>query len=81
MGENLQKEFEYYIQNQGWLVSKYRGRHIVIKGQAVIGDYDSDMEAIEETVKHHELGSFFVQKCEPGEENYTHTFHSRVSFA
>ena len=74
-------EFEYYLEHQDELVEKYRGKFIVIKGTSVIGQYDSDIEAVEETSKQHELGTFLVQKCEPGSESYTYTFHSRVAIA
>jgi len=50
----------------------------VIKNEGVIGVYDSDIEAIEETSEKHEMGTFLVQKCEPGPNSYTQTFHSRV---
>ncbi|GBE37779.1 hypothetical protein BMS3Bbin08_00376 [bacterium BMS3Bbin08] len=77
---NLEKEFQYYIDNQEDLVQKHKGKFLVIKGQEIIGIYDSEMEAIEETSKNHELGTFLVQKCEPGSESYTQTYHSRVAF-
>ena len=77
----LDKEFNYYLQNQEEFVEKYRGKFIVIKGKEVLGVYDSDIEAVRETTKHHELGTFLVQKCEPGSESYTYTFHSRAAFA
>ena len=76
----LKKEFEYYIAHQAELVRQYKGRFIVIKGQRVIGDYSSDIEAVEATVKDHELGTFLIQKCEAGVDNYTQTYHSRVAF-
>jgi len=74
----LGKEFDYYISNQDELVKQHNGKFIVIKNCEVIGSYDSEFEAIEETVKEHELGTFLVQKCEPGDESYTQTYHSRV---
>ena len=77
---NLEKEFQYYIDNQEELVREYNGKFIVIKGQEIIGAYDSEMEAIEKTSKDHELCTFLVQKCEPGSESYTQTYHSRVAF-
>jgi hypothetical protein len=77
----LKPEFEYYLAHQPELVATYKGKFIVIKGQKVIGAYDTDIEAVTETAKTHELGTFLVQKCEPGAESYTQTFHSRVSFA
>ena len=78
--DNLKKEFEYYLDHQDELVKKYNGKFIVIKECQVIGEYDSLLEAVEETSKKYELGTFLVQKCEPGSESYTQTYHSRVSF-
>lgn len=77
--EQLKKEFDYYLEHQDELVEKYRGKFIVIKGTSVIGQYESELEAIEETSKQYELGTFLVQKCEPGSESYSYTFHSRVA--
>jgi len=80
MGE-LEKEFNYYLEYQDELVKKYNGKFIVIKNCEVIGAFDSELEAVEKTAEKHELGTFLVQKCEPGSESYTQTYHSRVSFA
>ena len=79
MAENLEKEFQHYLDNQDELVKKYKGRFIVIKDCQVVGDYDSDVQAIEEASKKYELGTFLVQRCEPGEESYSQVFHSRVA--
>lgn len=73
---SLLPEFEYYRANQDQLVEQYGGRVIVIKEQQVIGVYDSERQAVDETVKTHELGTFLVQRCGPGEDNYTFTFHT-----
>ena len=81
MVDTLGKEFQYYIDHQGELVEKYRGKVIVIKDENVIGVYDSDMEAIEKTSEKYEIGTFLVQKCEAGSNSYTQTFHSRVVLA
>lgn len=77
----LEKEFEYYLAHQDELVKKYNEKFIVIKGQNVIGAYDSEIEAIEATSQKEEMGTFLVQKCEPGSDSYTQTYHSRVTFA
>jgi hypothetical protein len=74
----LEKEFNFYLANQAELVKKYNGKYIVIKNQEVIGIYESEVEAVEKTSADHELGTFLVQKCEPGIESYTQTYHSRV---
>ena len=80
MDKQLEKEFNYYLQHQEELIGKYNGKFIVIKDDAVIGEYESELEAVKETSKQHELGTFLVQKCEPGSESYTYTYHSRVAF-
>jgi hypothetical protein len=77
----LKDEFEYFLKNKEELVKKYNGKYIVIKNLQVIGVYDSEIEAVDETSKKEEMGTFLVQKCEPGDESYTQTFHSRVSFS
>jgi len=78
---SLEQEFNYYLANQEELVKQYGGKCIVIKDRKVIGVYANELEAARETSKTHELGSFLVQRCEPGAESHTETFHSRVAFA
>ena len=81
MAESLEKEFEYYIDHQDELVKAYMGKYIVVKGENILGAYDSMKEAVEKTAKSEEMGTFLVQKVEPGEDNYTQIFHSRTAFA
>ena len=80
MSKPLEKEFEYYLKHQDELVEKYTGKFIVIKDKEVQGVYESEIEAIEESSKVFELGTFLVQHCLPGDESVTQTFHSRVAF-
>lgn len=77
----LEKEFEYFLKNHDKLVREHRGKFVVIKGCAVVGVYDSELQAVAEASKEHELGTFLVQICLPGEDSYTATYHSRVAFA
>jgi hypothetical protein len=79
--EELKKEFEFYLRNQEELVKKYNGRVIVIKGETVLGDYDSELQAFEKTSLEHRPGTFLIQKCTPGKDAYTRSFHSRVMMA
>lgn len=80
MESTLKQEFDYYLANQAEIVAKYNGRYVVIKNRRVIGDYPDLPTAVSETSKHHQLGTFLVQKAEPGERAYTQTFTSRVAF-
>lgn len=77
----LKDEFEYYLANQDELVKRYNGKVIVIKDKAVLGEYGSELEAVNATKGKHALGTFIVQKCTPGASDTSMTFHSRVSFA
>jgi hypothetical protein len=77
----LEKEFKYYLDHQAELLKKYNGRVIVIKGEEVIGDYGTDVEAYTESLKSHKPGTFLIQVCLPGSDSYTQTFHSRVVFS
>lgn len=81
MSRPLEKEFKYYLDNQDELVKKYKGKVIAIKNQKVIGVYDSEITAIQETSKNESLGTFLVQKCTLDKENYKQTYHSRVVFS
>ena len=77
---DLDKEYKYFESVSDDLAKKYPHKYAVIKEEEVIGIYDTLKEALEETSKKHELGTFIVQQC----EDKTHTvqrFHSRVAFA
>lgn len=76
----LKTDFQYYLDHQDELVKKYNHRFLVIKDCQVIGDYDSYEQALFETSKQHELGTFLIQECTEGDSAYTQTFHSRVMF-
>lgn len=76
----LKQEFEYFLEHQKELAEKHNGKYVVIKNRQVIGVFDSELDAVEETSKKEKMGTFLVQKCEPGDASFTQTFHSRVSF-
>ncbi|HEY3307228.1 MAG TPA: hypothetical protein VGJ93_02120 [Desulfuromonadaceae bacterium] len=74
----LSKEFNYFIEHQEELVKEHSGKVVVIRDCKVIGVYDSEIEAVNETKKVYAVGTFLVQTCKSGKESYTQTFHSRV---
>ena len=67
----LDKEFQYYLDNQREFVKKYNGRFIVLIGKEVVGNYESYEQALFKSIKNYELGSFLIQECTEGEEAYT----------
>ncbi len=82
MSKPLDREFQFYLDHQDELVAKHNGLVVVIKGDEVIGVYDDELEAVTETRKSHALGTFLVQRCTPGDEAYTRTYHThRVAFS
>lgn len=77
----LEKEFNYYLAHQDELVKKYKGKHLVIIGEQVVGVYDNEQDAYFSSLKKFEAGTFLIQHCESGPESYSQTYHSRVAFA
>ena len=80
MSNLLKQEFDFYISHQDELVEKYDGKVIVIKDGVVLGVFDNDLDAVAETRKSHELGTFLVQRVSNGNAEYTQHYHSRVGF-
>jgi hypothetical protein len=79
-GNMLEKEFNYFIDNQDNLVHLYNGKHLVIKGETVVGVFNTEIDAYFDAANKFGLGNFLIQKCTSGKEAYTQTFHSRVAF-
>ena len=76
----LQEQFNYYLDNQAEFVEKYDGKFLVIKDKSVVGVFDEEIEAYNNSVEKYELGTFLIQECRPGSESYTQTFRTRVIF-
>jgi hypothetical protein len=77
----LEKEFQYYLDNQNELLKKYSGRFLVIMGGEVVGDYGTFDDAYFKSIEKYKIGTFLIQECTEGDEAYTQTFHSRAIFA
>jgi len=58
---HLEKEQAFYEANKIELRSKYAGKRVVIASNKVLGVYNSDREAIQETVKTVPRGTFMVK--------------------
>lgn len=80
INKELEKEFKYYLEHQEELLKEYAGKFLVIKGQKVLGVYDTEIIAYQEAQKENELGTFLIQLCSIGSENYTQSFNSRVVY-
>ena len=74
----LEKEFDYFLNNEKDLSSKYGGKYIVIVGEAVVAAYPSYEIALYESKKTMAQGTFLIQQCLNNTSAYTSTFHSNV---
>lgn len=73
---NVKSEWEYYLAHQDELVPLYNGKYIVMVGKKVRGAFDSFGEACAFGESNFELGKFLVQRCSPGNADYTVKFYS-----
>ena len=76
MGSELTREFEFYLAHQKEMVEQYDGKVIALKDGRVLGVYDSELAAVTELQKSHELGTFLVKRVTLGDSEYTQTFYS-----
>jgi hypothetical protein len=76
----LEKEFKYYVNHQAELVKKFLGRFLLIKDETVVKDFGTIEDAFSYASKIYEPGTFLIQECLPGEDNYTQTFLTRAIF-
>ena len=74
--KGLINEFDWYLAHQDELVKQYNGKVLAIKGQQVIGVHDAVADAVFATSDEHELGTFIVQRCSPGTDDYTAVYHT-----
>ncbi len=80
--DRLKGEFDYFLEHHDELLKDYNGKHLVIKGEKVVGVYESEREAYFKSLDRHEPGTFLVRLCTPGDEAYTVTFYTpRMTFA
>ncbi len=73
----LEKEYNYFLNNKDVLAANYHNRVVVIKNDELLGNYDSKEEALRETAREHELGTFLIQEISD-EELEDIRFYSRV---
>ena len=74
----LEKEYNYFLSILATLKQDHNGEYVVIKGNNILGYYDSIDGAIKETSKTHAIGTFLVKRIEDQNENTVMRFHSRV---
>jgi hypothetical protein len=59
----LAQDYRYFLDNQEEFIRNYTNKFIVLKEKAIIGVYNSNSEAHNETLKNEVAGSFLIQHC------------------
>jgi hypothetical protein len=80
MEDPMREAFHYYLAHQDEFVRLYNGKVIALKDGKVLGAYKDEYEAIVETKKTEEPGTFIVQRVSPGDEEYTVRFATAGMF-
>lgn len=71
MKDDMSKNFEWYKNNYNDLCKKYGDCFLAIKNCCVIGTYNTFGDAVHETLKTEEAGTFNVQECNGDVSAYT----------
>jgi hypothetical protein len=74
--EYVKKEWDYYRAHQDEFVSLYSGKYIVMSEKKVRGAFETFKEACLFGEANFESGKFMVQRCSPGEKDYTVRMYS-----
>lgn len=69
------RELNFFVKNQERLVKEHLGKALAIKGEDILGVYDSPLEAYLEMQRRQQLGTVMIQVCTPGPEAYTVTIN------
>ncbi len=59
----LKPEWDFFEQHKTELSEKYSNKVVVISGEAVVGVFESELDAYYETKKEIPPGSFIVKRC------------------
>ena len=76
----LDKEYAYYKKHKTELFKNFKNKYLVIIGEEVVGNYDTESEAYSKAINQYKLGTFLIQHCVDDETETLQTFHSRVIF-
>ena len=58
----LEIECQCYLKRREEFLREHLGKYVVIKGETLLGVYDNEYDAVDETIKSHDLGSFLVRQ-------------------
>jgi hypothetical protein len=73
-----EQDYGYFLQNMEDLYKTYGHKFLAIKDQHVLSAYDSFNEALQNTLKVEQLGTFLIQECLESREQAVHHFQGNV---
>jgi len=73
------QDFEYFLRNMERLYQAHGHKYVAIKNQNILGVYGSFNDALENTIKTEELGTFLIQECLENKEKMVHHFQCNVT--
>lgn len=71
-----ESDYKWFLENYKRLFEQYGESYLAIKNQTVLGVYSSYAEALRETEKKEQIGSFIIQFCNGNETGYTNYISS-----
>ena len=74
------QDYQWFLDNYDNLFREYGRTYLAIKNAKVLGSYPSYADAVKNTEKNEELGSFIVQYCNGEESGYTNYISSMFTF-
>jgi hypothetical protein len=59
--DTIENEIQFYKSHRLELIEQYQGKHLAIKGMQIIGVYNTNSEAQNETSRLHEKGTYIIE--------------------
>ena len=75
----MTNDYAYFLQNVTELYKQHGPAFVAIKDECVLGVYTTLEEAVIETARSHELGTFIVQQCAESPESLIAHFAGNVA--
>lgn len=66
----MNENYKWFVEEYDTLCHKYGNSFLAIKNKTVLCSYETYAEAVKETRKTEELGTFIVQECRASGEMY-----------
>lgn len=72
----LEKEYGFFKRNLPKLLKSYEGAFLLIKGEKVVGIFDTHEAALSAGLSKYQLGKFLVQQCVDKKDSTAQFFNS-----